>query len=150
IFSHVCPAQLGDAACGVDLAQTAFHGEGTVVAIDGERRLTASGLDGFESGWFSRGLVRWTGGANFGRAVEVKEHRSADGGALIELWHRQARPVLAGDTFTVTAGCDKHFETCAAKFANTANFRGFPHMPGNDFAVTYPVSGEVHDGSPIR
>jgi hypothetical protein len=47
----------------------------------------------------------------------------------------------AGDAFTVTAGCDKHFATCQAKFANAVNFRGFPHMPGNDFvtAVARPA-----------
>ena len=28
--------------------------------------------------------------------------------------------------------CDKRMETCGAKFANIANFRGFPHIPGQD------------------
>ncbi|MEZ5853946.1 MAG: phage BR0599 family protein [Hyphomicrobiaceae bacterium] len=30
-------------------------------------------------------------------------------------------------------GCDKRLETCRTKFANAANHRGFPHMPGNGF-----------------
>ncbi len=149
IFAHVCPAQVGDQRCSVDLDGAAFRGTGAVATIDGERLLNASGLGGFEPGWFTRGLVRWTTGANAGRSVEVKDHRG-DETASLELWHRPVKPIAVGDTFTVTAGCDKHFETCAAKFANAVNFRGFPHMPGNDFAVTYPVSGEVHDGSPIR
>ena len=46
---------------------------------------------------------------------------------------RSLPPSHLGDTFTVTAGCDKQFATCQAKFANAVNFRGFPHMPGNDF-----------------
>jgi uncharacterized phage protein (TIGR02218 family) len=51
----------------------------------------------------------------------------------------------------VTAGCDKRFETCRTKFANAVNFRGFPHLPGNDFVVAYAVPGEPgHDGSPLR
>jgi len=26
------------------------------------------------------------------------------------------------------------------------NFRGFPHMPGNDFALSYPMPGDANDG----
>ncbi|MEO1709526.1 MAG: phage BR0599 family protein, partial [Pseudomonadota bacterium] len=37
-----------------------------------------------------------------------------------------------GDTFLLTAGCDKYLDTCASKFTNHENFRGFPFMPGND------------------
>jgi uncharacterized phage protein (TIGR02218 family) len=45
-------------------------------------------------------------------------------------------------TFTVTAGCDKTHHTCRAKFANIINFRGFPHMPGNDFLTAIVRSGK--------
>ncbi|MEM9740398.1 MAG: DUF2163 domain-containing protein [Pseudomonadota bacterium] len=34
--------------------------------------------------------------------------------------------------------CDQHFETCTGTFANAANFRGFPHMPGSDFLLAGP------------
>mgnify|MGYP001126787711 CR=1 FL=1 len=54
-------------------------------------------------------------------------------------------------TLTVTAGCDKRFQTCVTRFANAANFRGFPHIPGNDFVVRYPVQGEPgNDGGSLR
>ena len=52
------------------------------------------------------------------------------------------QPLAPGDTFTVTAGCDKRFATCRDRFANGINFRGFPQIPGNDFLVAYPVPGE--------
>ena len=42
----------------------------------------------------------------------------------------------------MTAGCDKRFSTCRGTFANVANFRGFPHMPGNDFVIRIPREGE--------
>jgi uncharacterized phage protein (TIGR02218 family) len=51
-------------------------------------------------------------------------------------------PIALGDTFAVTAGCDKRFPTCRDRFNNTVNFRGFPHIPGNDFVVSYPNAGE--------
>ena len=48
---------------------------------------------------------------------------------------------MAGQAFTITAGCDKHLDTCKAKFANVVNFRGFPHMPGNDFVTAVARPG---------
>jgi uncharacterized phage protein (TIGR02218 family) len=55
----------------------------------------------------------------------------------VELWQEPAQAPVAGDTFTVAAGCDKQLATCRTKFSNTVNFRGFPHMPGNDFVTSY-------------
>ncbi|MGE3292612.1 MAG: phage BR0599 family protein, partial [Geminicoccaceae bacterium] len=48
--------------------------------------------------------------------------------------------------FTIRAGCDKRMETCGAKFANTANFRGFPHIPGQDAVLRYATKDGGHEG----
>ncbi|MCR4283455.1 MAG: phage BR0599 family protein, partial [Bauldia sp.] len=144
-----CDADLGDARCGVNLADPAFRGAGTVVAASDRRRFSASGLGDFAAGWFERGRLAWTSGANAGRAIEVRAHRVSGGVALIELWQPMYFAIAGGDEFTVTAGCDKRFETCKAKFANPANFRGFPHMPGNDFALSYARAGDLNDGGPV-
>jgi uncharacterized phage protein (TIGR02218 family) len=58
--------------------------------------------------------------------------------------------VEAGDAFTITAGCDKHFKTCKAKFDNSVNFRGFPHVPGIDFAFAVPDRGGKNDGASMN
>jgi uncharacterized phage protein (TIGR02218 family) len=55
-----------------------------------------------------------------------------------------------GDSFTVTAGCDKTFRICRDKFDNKDNFRGFPHVPGNDFALSYPKRGKKSDGGSMN
>ncbi len=54
--------------------------------------------------------------------------------------------VPEGDDFTIRAGCDKRIETCGAKFANTANFRGFPHIPGQDTILRYATKDGGHEG----
>lgn len=36
--------------------------------------------------------------------------------------------------------CDQRFETCRDVFANAENFRGFPHLPGNDFVLAGPAA----------
>ena len=43
------------------------------------------------------------------------------------------------------ASCDKRYATCRDIFENTENFRGFPHMPGNNTLISGP--GEKRDGS---
>jgi uncharacterized phage protein (TIGR02218 family) len=151
LYGATCDADLGDARCGVDLDLAEFRGAGTVVAVEGASLLRVAGLDAFAGGWFSRGRLQWTSGGNLGVAVEVKEHRAESGEVRLSLWQAMPEPVAIGDAFALTAGCDKRFSTCGEKFSNTLNFRGFPHMPGNDFVVSYPVPGEPgHDGSATR
>jgi uncharacterized phage protein (TIGR02218 family) len=150
IFAASCDADLGDARCKIDLDDPAFRGEGAILALEGASIFSASGLDDFADGWFAQGRLEWTSGANTGLAIEIKEHRK-DSDAHLSLWQTMPEPLAAGDTFIVTAGCDKRFETCTAKFSNALNFRGFPHLPGNDFVVAYAVPGEPgNDGSPVR
>ena len=147
-YQRLCDADLGDARCGVDVDAPGLKGSGSVDAVADDRVLTVSGLSGFESNWFRFGKLTWTSGSNAGRIAEVKAH--ATGPAVtITLWQRAASPVEVGDGFTVTAGCDKTLGTCKAKFDNVANFRGFPHMPGNDRAFAYVAgeSGENDGGS---
>jgi uncharacterized phage protein (TIGR02218 family) len=141
LFQFTCDADLGDARCSVNLATPALSGTGAVVAVSDARRFTASGLDAFASGWFTRGAVTFTSGAAAGQKIEVKQHTSAAGVVMIELWLPAREPLVAGQTFAITAGCDKHLDTCKAKFANTVNFRGFPHMPGNDFVTAVARPG---------
>jgi uncharacterized phage protein (TIGR02218 family) len=142
LYQSGCDADLGDARCGVDLDNPAFRGTGTVLAAASGRRLTASGLAAYAADWFTRGLLTFTSGANIGRAQEVKRHTLAGTATTVELWHPTAHPFAPGDTFTVTAGCDKQLATCRARFANALNFRGFPHMPGPDYVLAVAKPGE--------
>ncbi len=127
-----------------------MRGSGAVVALTATSAFTASGLGAFADGWFSRGRLTFTGGANAGLSVEVKQHTS-DSGVTLALWQAMPQPIAPGDTFTVTAGCDKRFATCRDRFANAVNFRGFPHIPGNDFVLSYPAPGEPgNDGGSLQ
>lgn len=148
-FQFGCDADLGDTRCGVDLASPAYNGAGTVTAGASAHAFTTSGLEDFANGWFAGGLLTWTAGANTGTRVEVKRH-VAGAAASFELWRNMPSAIAPGDTFTVTAGCNKLFTTCRAKFANSVNFRGFPHIPGNDAVIRYPKSGDPKlDGSSL-
>ncbi len=66
--------------------------------------------------------------------------------ATLDLWEPMPAPIVTGDAFQVVAGCDKSLASCRDKFANVVNFRGFPDLPGNDYAVAYAVQGADNDG----
>lgn len=146
LYTARCGADLGDTRCRVDLASPVFRGSGAVVTVDGMSQFTASGLAGFADGWFSAGKLVWSSGANTGLAMEVKIHRNAGGVVRLVLWQAMADAILPGDGFVVTAGCDKQFSTCRNRFGNSGNFRGFPHIPGNDFVLSYPRPSAARGG----
>jgi hypothetical protein len=58
---------------------------------------------------------------------------------------RDARCGLGAESFPGES-CDKRWETCVGRFGNGLNFRGFPHVPGDDFLLATPVEGGRHDG----
>ncbi|ATX64606.1 DUF2163 domain-containing protein [Roseinatronobacter bogoriensis] len=145
-FQAGCDAGLGDARCGVDLEDPAYKGSGAVIDLLRDRAFTAAGLAGFNAGWFAFGTIDWTSGANAGRRAEVLAHDLSDGIAILTLLEAPVRSFTEGDGFSIRAGCDKRIETCSAKFANTVNFRGFPHIPGQDTILRYASRDGGHEG----
>jgi uncharacterized phage protein (TIGR02218 family) len=137
IYQYGCDASLGDARCSVDLTSPLYRAAATVASAESLQRFTVAGLEAFEEHWFARGRLQWTSGENLGRAVDVRSHRLSGSAIVLELWQAMASSIAEADAFTITAGCDKQFSTCSEKFSNTLNFRGFPHMPGNDFVLSY-------------
>lgn len=139
-----CDAVLGDKRCGVNADDPRFTAIGTVMQSSG-LTLTVTGIEGFASGWFMQGLLTWKSGENAGRSVRILAHS----GSSLNVIEQPVLRVAAGDSFRVVAGCDKSFVNCKAKFANGINFRGFPHLPGNDAAFAYVSGGNEYDGSAL-
>ncbi|SNT40343.1 DUF2163 domain-containing protein [Antarctobacter heliothermus] len=148
-FQATCDAAVGDGSCGVDLDAATFKGTGAVIDLLRDRTFTASELGGFTAGWFTFGTLDWTGGANAGRRAEIIAHDVTDGIAALTLLEAPVRPIVEAHTFTIRAGCYKRMETCGAKFANTANFRGFPHIPGQDAVLRYATKDGGHEGAEL-
>lgn len=146
-FQAGCDARLGDARCGIDLENAVYKGTGVVTDLLRDRAFRASGLSGFEAGWFTSGTLTWTSGANAGRIAEVLAHGLDGSIATLTLLEAPVRAVAEGDGFIARAGCDKRIATCSAKFANTANFRGFPNIPGQDAVLRYASQDGGHEGN---
>lgn len=142
VYQYKCDANVGDSRCKVNLSDPAFSGAGNVVGGNGFSRLIVSGLVSFESGWFTFGLITMTSGSNQGLVREIKTHQKDLSQVVINLWEPLPFEVQTNDTFSITAGCDKTFKTCKAKFNNAVNFRGFPHIPGSNTVIQYASGGE--------
>lgn len=146
-FQASCNADLGDARYGVDINDPAIKATGTVVTISGDRGFAISGLLSFAEGWFALGTLHWLTGTNTGREAEVMGHAIVGADVKITLLETLIRPIEVGNTFDIVAGCDKRFETCQAKFVNVINFRGFPHIPGQDTIIRYAAKGDANAGA---
>ena len=144
-----CDAELGDHRCGVNLNDDRFAGSGTLLRVEDGGVVVVAGVGAFETGWLDNGVLTWTSGAHSGRKERVINHMSAGGEARLSLWREAPLAGETGDAFTIVAGCDKRFSTCKAKFLNQRNFRGFPHLPGDDAAYSYVRDEGVFDGKAL-
>ena len=152
VFSHLCDADLGDARCKVDLGAPGHRALVTVTERPDGARLLVDGLGGFQSDWFAGGRATVTSGSATGEAVEVISHAVVATDAELIPFLPFSDRLAAGDTLSLEVGCDKQYATCRGKFANQLNFRGFPHMPGSDFAFAYPTqdAGDNDGGPTVR
>lgn len=146
-FQAGCDARLGDARCGFDLENGIYKGTGLVTDVLRDRAFMATGLSGFDAGWFSSGTLTWTSGANAGRVTEVLAHGLDGSIATLTLLEAPVRTIAEGDGFIARAGCNKRIATCSTKFANVANFRGFPNIPGQDAVLRYASQDGGHEGN---
>ncbi|TDT78046.1 putative phage protein (TIGR02218 family) [Litoreibacter halocynthiae] len=146
VYQKPCQAVLGDRTCCVDLTTAGYRTEVPIEQVEAGRVFRFSALAGFDDRWFERGRLEVRSGQADGLVAMVKNDRMVDGARVIELWEELRMPVEVGDIVLLEAGCDKRIETCRLKFQNIANFQGFPHIPGEDWLMTYPQDSGANDG----
>jgi hypothetical protein len=153
-ISKASPAVVTSAAHGYVVGQTVYiYGVAGMVEINGRayvisarttntftlRGVDSTGYGTYTSGgsvvvmgdvgYFDGGVLTMTSGAAAGLSMEVKAYAPG----VITLQLQFPRTVEAGDTYSLTPGCGKRFlEDCHARWDNAVNFRGEPHVPGND------------------
>ena len=150
IYHPRCAAVLGDGKCRFDLTKDGYALEAALSGVEEAVVLRIAEGAGFEDRWFEKGRLVVLGGAAAGLVGVVKNDRlQADGSRIIALWQRLGADPVAGDRVRIEPGCDKRAETCRLKFDNFLNFRGFPHIPGEDWLVSYPVQSGTNDGGSL-
>jgi uncharacterized phage protein (TIGR02218 family) len=128
LTSPECRARLGDRRCRVDMAGRRRMLRVTAVTPSG-----ALALDGADARHVA-GRLRWLDGANAGWSAII----AAVEDGLVTLRDAPPFAAVAGELVDLSEGCDRSFATCTGRFANGANFRGEPHLPGLDLLTRYP------------
>ncbi|AEV36979.1 Phage conserved hypothetical protein [Pseudovibrio sp. FO-BEG1] len=137
-LSHQCHADLGDLKCGIDLNTATYTRQVNIIGKDTANRLIIEGNADIATGWWSFGKLVFQTGAYANHPLRIASHTIEQSKHKLTLW----APLVLEQTYPITAnisaGCDKGWGTCQAKFQNANSFRGFPHMPGNDFILKGP------------
>lgn len=137
-YSPTCRATLGSQIgdekwwCGVNRAT--YTELGAVETVLGRDRFIDTSL-GQTDAYFDYGNLIWTSGENEGLSMEVRKYTASTG--RIDLFMGMGYDIQPGDTYAITAGCDKRFKTCRVKFNNAINFKGEPHVPGDQAVYEY-------------
>lgn len=129
--SPECRARFGDTRCRVDLAQ---HSRiSAIAAVIDERTVDIADAEPVTNA-YAYGRLRWIEGDNSGLSSAIL---SSSGNRLTL---REAPPfdIQPGAMVELVEGCNRLFETCRDRFSNAENFRGEPHLPGNDLLTRYP------------
>lgn len=125
VYTSGCRATLGDGRCKVNLASYTISG--SVTATEAAYAFTDS-TKTQANGYFAGGVVMFTSGENAGLSMEIRDFSAG----RFSLFLPMSNSIAVGDSFTVSAGCDKQLDTCIARFNNAVNFRGEPRVPGTD------------------
>jgi uncharacterized phage protein (TIGR02218 family) len=126
--SPECRAALGDARCRVDLSGRRFRT--TVMSAHDAVATLASPII---PGDFEFGKLRWIDGANAGLDTVIISNSAT----TVTVREMPAFAIDSPVAVELTEGCDRRFATCCARFGNAVNFRGEPHLPGNDILTRY-------------
>lgn len=147
VYARSCQAVLGDARCRFDLTTPGY---GVEVAVDGQdpaqNLIRCAGLAGYSERWFEQGRLEVLDGAAAGLSVMIRSDRITAAGRDLVLWQSLRTPVAVGDLVRLVAGCDRRAESCRLKFGNFLNFRGFPHLPGEDWLTAWPGAQRAGGG----
>ena len=127
-YSPECRAELGDWRCRVPMRGKAMRAR---IAEAGDDRIRVEGVDAEAARPYVHGDLRVHSGPSAGLDRRIV---AGDGDWLLL---DAPLALAAGESVRLQQGCDKRFSTCVSRFGNAANFRGEPHVPGNDLLTRF-------------
>ena len=128
LTSPECRAELGDPRCRVDMAARRLR----AAVVEAANNIVT--IDRPVDDRFRFGEIRFLGGPANGERRKIL----SVAGPELSLRSATSVEVPAGTAVELTEGCDKRLMSCSTRFANAENFRGEPHLPGNDLLTRYP------------
>jgi uncharacterized phage protein (TIGR02218 family) len=132
VYSPFCQHVLYDSGCGANGGpiKSAYAVMGAVESTSSNPNLIINWTGAIAN--LVQGTITFSSGVNAGVSSNIKNVVS--GTALMLNYPLESAP-SPGDTFTAYWGCDHTQATCASRFNNLANFRGFPYVPAPTFTL---------------
>lgn len=131
LTSPSCRASFCGPECALNPAS--FERRARAVGYDADTgELT---LDLADCAPYRLGQLRWLDGPATGLTHAIIEAQ----GDQVTLAERLDFQLDVPLRLRLREGCDRTLATCHARFANAANFRGEPFLPGNDLLAQYPM-----------
>lgn len=127
--SPTCRAEFCGRGCG--LASTRFTTVHSLAGTDLDRNRVR--VEGIATSNYVDGRLRFLSGPQTGLRFDIID---TDNEWLV-LDRPLAPHTVVGTKIELREGCDHTIGTCANRFANAANFRGEPFLPGNDLLSRY-------------
>ena len=128
--SPACRAQFCGPGC--NLSPTLYEISATLVAFSQEGSWVR--FDVSDPALYLDGEIAWFDGPMAG----LHQHIVAQNDGTLTVDSPLAAGLAPGVTARLRQGCDHSLQTCETVFANAANFRGEPFLPGNDLLARYP------------
>lgn len=151
VFGRSCSADVFDTRCGLSTTDETWYRVENVRVLaasqdaDEPRRVFAFVFAdvpsvGPEEDEYKHGTLTWTTGPNTGLVSEIKEyaHTATPSQRDVEIHLPTPYAIGDNDQCTIVTGCDRRRSTCATKFGNIVNYRGWPFMPGTDDLLQTP------------
>lgn len=126
LYQAPCAHTLYNAGCSLVAASWTVTGADT----GGSTRRSINTNFAQAAGYFDLGTIAFTTGPNAGITRTVRSHAS---GVIVPSFPFPYTPGI-GDAISAKPGCDRLRTTCAAKFSNANNFRGFDLIPAPELS----------------
>ena len=123
MYQLYCGYVLGGTRCGVDKDTTKVTG----TADSGTTGYMVDAARTEAEDYWKDGYITFSSGDNSGETRMIKEWDWNNDKLTFD--YAVPNAVEAGDNYTLYQGCDKSLTKCKSRFANQANFGGFPHIP---------------------
>jgi uncharacterized phage protein (TIGR02218 family) len=145
-FSRRCDAKLGDARCAANLNQVSRKISTVLSEIISRNKVAINSFPPSDDTAFIGGIVEFRSGVLNGKKYQISNIRRS---AKVEFEFESQLPALPiiGDEIDIFIGCDKRFDTCNTIFNNIENFRGCPHMPGENIVFVGPAVANNDGGT---
>jgi uncharacterized phage protein (TIGR02218 family) len=137
VYQKNCDADLGDSRCKKNI-QTYTRIVNVESVGEDNHLMNVNNFPSYADNYFAAGKLTFLSGANQDITIEIRQHYKEGTKSSFLLLRAPPYSIQVGDRIQVVAGCDKTLTTCQNKFQNQLNFRGFPHLPGNDYVQYYP------------